>query len=53
MLLPRNRDHQDQILGAKRHKVPITEEILAFLGVGCLGANMLFCILERTMVAII
>lgn len=53
MLLPHNSDHQDQNPGAKRHKVHITEEILAWQGVGCLGDNMLCCMLERKIVVII
>lgn len=53
MLLPHNRDHRDQNSGAKRHKEHTTEEILAWLGVGSLGANFLFGMLERKIVAII
>ena len=53
MLLPHNRDHWDQNLGAKRHKEYTTEEILAWPGFGLLGANFLFGMLERKIVAII
>lgn len=47
MLLPHNRDHQDKTPRAKRHKVHTTEEILAWMGVGHLGANTLFFTLEK------
>ena len=53
MLLPHNRDHRDQNSGAKRHKVHTTEEILAWLCAGRLDASVLFCMLEREIVAII
>lgn len=52
MLLPHNRDHWDKNPGAKRHEVHTTEESLAWLGVGHLGAKMLSCMLERKIVAI-
>ena len=53
MLLPHNREHRDQNSRAKRHKERATEEILAWLGVGRLGANFLSRMLERKIVAII
>lgn len=53
MLLPHNRDGRDKNPGARRHKVHTTEEILVWLGVGHLGAKMLFCILERKSVTVI